>query len=255
MTPEFIFHGRRDENVNYEQSVLFAKRGNNVSLRLVNSDHLLLDQLDNIWSAAVQFFDLCIIHPVKPHFITQVYYLGNAADINRFKTYEDRFLEVFEAAYGDKFYRRTVHLNRIYGKDHTWGAHYIFLVFDKSVGKRNLVGCSYIRPDGKRGATAVLPEYQGHGVGRQLICASFKLFESQFTEISPSDLIMRRLLVSLGFRPVTSESELRHYLSRGAHLLRSIRYQEPDLLYTRSIAACPDTAREFVMFKYQRDFQ
>jgi GNAT superfamily N-acetyltransferase len=214
---------------------------------------MLLDQLDNIWSAAAQFFDLCTTYSIKQQNTIQIYNLANAADVTRFKPYEDTFLNLLKAAYGNKLYEREVHLNRIYGRGHSFGAHYVFLAFSKGIKIDSVTGCSYIRPDGKRGATAVLPQYQGRGIGRQLICASLKLFDKQFTEISPSDLRMKRLLMSLGFQVVTSESELKHNLGKAAHLLRSIRYQDHYILYTRSIPACQYVERELLMFTYHQE--
>jgi predicted esterase YcpF (UPF0227 family)/GNAT superfamily N-acetyltransferase len=252
--PVLIYHGRRDNNVNCEQSIKFAENRDNIALRLIDSDHMLLDQLDKIWPSAVQFFDLCTIHSIKQQNIIQIYNLANAADVTRFKPYEDTFLDLLKAAYGNKLYEREVQLNRIYGQGHSFGPHYVFLAFSKGIKIDNVVGCSYIRSDGKRGATAVLPQYQGRGIGRQLVCASLKLYNKQFTEISPSDLRMKHLLTSLGFRAVTSESELNHNLGRAAHLLRSIRYQDYYIIYTRSIPACQGVERDLVMFIYHQEF-
>ncbi len=200
-------------------------------------------------------FDLCTIYPVKSQITIKVYNLARVADVHRFNSYEDRFLDVLDAAYGDKSHGRELQLNRIYGKGHSFGAHRVFLAFSKVVRNNNLVGCSYIRPDGKRGATAVLPDYQGQGIGRQLLCASIKLFDKQFTEISPSDLRMRYLLTSLGFRPVVLESDLQNKLGKGSSFLHSIRYDGDNMIYTRSIAASRGIKSEFIMFVYQREFQ
>ncbi|PJF34554.1 MAG: esterase [Candidatus Thermofonsia Clade 1 bacterium] len=56
--PILIYHGVHDESVDYRQSVRFAEKRPNVALRLVESDHQLLDQVDTIWSEAIQFFNL-----------------------------------------------------------------------------------------------------------------------------------------------------------------------------------------------------
>jgi hypothetical protein len=53
-----IYHGVHDESVDYRHSVRFAQSRPNVALRLVESDHQLHDQLDNIWAEAIPFFNL-----------------------------------------------------------------------------------------------------------------------------------------------------------------------------------------------------
>lgn len=56
--PILIFHGQRDESVEVEQSQRFAASRPNVDLRVVDSDHQLLDQTDVMWSALQTFFEL-----------------------------------------------------------------------------------------------------------------------------------------------------------------------------------------------------
>ena len=56
--PILIFHGRRDESVDVQQSIRFAEARPNVDLRVVDSDHQLLDQTDAMWMALLMFFDL-----------------------------------------------------------------------------------------------------------------------------------------------------------------------------------------------------
>ncbi len=56
--PTLIFHGRRDESVDYRLSERFARDRDNVTLRLFDSDHRLLDCVDAMWEEMVVFFDL-----------------------------------------------------------------------------------------------------------------------------------------------------------------------------------------------------
>jgi hypothetical protein len=56
--PILIFHGRNDESVDVEQSIRFAETRPNVNLRVVESDHQLLDQTDVMWAAARTFFGI-----------------------------------------------------------------------------------------------------------------------------------------------------------------------------------------------------
>lgn len=54
--PILIYHGTRDEVVDYHQSMRFAENRPNVQLHLVDSDHELLDQVEMVWESAVAFF-------------------------------------------------------------------------------------------------------------------------------------------------------------------------------------------------------
>jgi len=56
--PILIFHGRRDDVIDYHTSLRFANGRENVRVRLVESDHLLHDQLETIWATCVRFFGL-----------------------------------------------------------------------------------------------------------------------------------------------------------------------------------------------------
>lgn len=56
--PILIYHGRRDTVIDYRQSLRFAEERPNVQMRLVDSDHLLHDQLATIWAGCVPFFQL-----------------------------------------------------------------------------------------------------------------------------------------------------------------------------------------------------
>jgi len=56
--PILITHGRRDDVIDFRQSLRFAGGRDNVQVKLVDSDHLLHDQLDAIWADGVNFFGL-----------------------------------------------------------------------------------------------------------------------------------------------------------------------------------------------------
>lgn len=56
--PILIYHGRQDDVVDYRQSLGFASGRENVQVQLVESDHLLHDQLETIWTGCVVFFEL-----------------------------------------------------------------------------------------------------------------------------------------------------------------------------------------------------
>jgi len=56
--PTMIYHGKHDESVPVSQSERFAEGRGNVSLKVVESDHGLLDQLDTMWADMLKFFAL-----------------------------------------------------------------------------------------------------------------------------------------------------------------------------------------------------
>ncbi len=56
--PTLIIHGSKDESVPVSGSQQFAEGRTNVDLRIVDSDHQLLDQTDFIWQATQTFFAL-----------------------------------------------------------------------------------------------------------------------------------------------------------------------------------------------------
>lgn len=56
--PVIIFHGLNDRSVNYQQSVRFALGKQNVTVKLVNSDHEMRDQVELILDTAAEFFGL-----------------------------------------------------------------------------------------------------------------------------------------------------------------------------------------------------
>ncbi len=56
--PILIYHGTHDESVNYQQSVRFAQGRANVDLRLLDSDHQLLDKTEEMLAGIVEFLGL-----------------------------------------------------------------------------------------------------------------------------------------------------------------------------------------------------
>ncbi|GAB4550641.1 MAG: hypothetical protein OHK0023_16810 [Anaerolineae bacterium] len=56
--PILIIHGLRDTVVSHTQSERYAAQHPNVTLRLVDAEHQLSDQLDFIWAEAQAFFGL-----------------------------------------------------------------------------------------------------------------------------------------------------------------------------------------------------
>jgi pimeloyl-ACP methyl ester carboxylesterase len=56
--PALIFHGRADDAVPYQLSEGFAARNPQVTLRVVDSGHELIDVLEDIWSEVRRFLEI-----------------------------------------------------------------------------------------------------------------------------------------------------------------------------------------------------
>ncbi len=54
--PTLLFHGLRDETVDPQLSVDFARSRPNVRLELLDSDHSLTDQLERMWTDTARFY-------------------------------------------------------------------------------------------------------------------------------------------------------------------------------------------------------
>ena len=54
--PTLVFHGLRDEEVDPQLSVDFARGNPNVRLELLNSDHGLTDQMERMWTETARFY-------------------------------------------------------------------------------------------------------------------------------------------------------------------------------------------------------
>lgn len=53
--PTLIYHGKNDDVVDYQQSVKFAEKRPNVDLRLLDSDHQLLDKTEEMLAGIMAF--------------------------------------------------------------------------------------------------------------------------------------------------------------------------------------------------------
>jgi pimeloyl-ACP methyl ester carboxylesterase/GNAT superfamily N-acetyltransferase len=250
--PILIIHGYEDATVPYEFSERFAQLNPNTTLEPVNADHRLLGHLDYIWSTCVQFLDLFEECSGSSNVIIQSYDLTSEDQRNSFLPFREKVLEILESAYGERYYGHDVHLRRFYGESIALGACHAFLAFLEHDGSRDLVGCSYLRRDGKRCATGVLTEYRRVGIGRRLVCESFKYFSRQIAEIDSSDTRMKHLLQTCGFACVGSKEELFDGLGKLKALVTSIHNHNRHVSYTRALPHSHSAPRELVLMKYEK---
>ncbi|WP_449485836.1 GNAT family N-acetyltransferase [Streptomyces avidinii] len=110
------------------------------------------------------------------------------------------------------------------------------------------VGCSYVRGDGRRGATAVAPEHRAHGLGSALVRETVTRHPYQFSEVRPANAAQCRVLEKNGFRAVTDPDAVRRLLGELWEQIVSPPGAGADASYVRFSHAA-STARRYVMYE------
>ncbi len=65
--PTLVFHGQADNTVPVTESITFSKANlGTVTLRILDSDHSLIDQLDKIWQETLSFLSSLTLIPETP---------------------------------------------------------------------------------------------------------------------------------------------------------------------------------------------
>src|SRR5690606_25216899 len=148
------------------------------------SDHDLAPVAEARWEHCVEFFDLDGSKRVRGIQVSS-YVLDSDKDARRFQTILPEVIGVMVDAYGNRVLPPREIVRRLYS-----GGHVVVVATDADSGR--LVGASYIRGDGKRGATAVLRRYQGCGIAGVLVTTSLSYFKHQFTEVREENARMIR---------------------------------------------------------------
>jgi GNAT superfamily N-acetyltransferase len=104
----------------------------------------------------------------------------------------DELLAVLAAGYGDDYRGRELHLARLRHSD-PW------IVVGRSTVTGRVCGLSYVHRNGKRGATAVLPDQRRRGLGSALVRASTDAVRDQWAEIGTDNWRQQALLQHEGF--------------------------------------------------------
>lgn len=150
-------------------------------------------------------------------------------------------LDVLCASYGSLAYASDVHQRRLLLEPQ------LAVVLAEVQNQSKVVACSYVRLDGKRGATAVSPGYRGRGLGTWLVRASLGRIPHQIAEVESGSHLHRQRLFKAGFRYVADEAEIALRIPAVAHLISGFALVDGELVYQRRSRDNPGLVHSFVM--------
>jgi ribosomal protein S18 acetylase RimI-like enzyme len=114
-------------------------------------------------------------------------------DFPRYREISEEVASVLLRSFGDSAYPAELHDRRL-----TTEQQRLFVArFSNTM--ESIIGCSYVRLDGKRGATGVLPEFRGIGVGLALVLESLRELPAQYAEVKVSNSRQIHILSQCGF--------------------------------------------------------
>lgn len=153
----------------------------------------------------------------------------------------DECLGMLQASYGDAY--RGDELNRTRLLDPQTK------VFLARASSGQLLGCSYVYLQGRRGATAVDKTWQRNGIGSSLVTASVEAIPNQWAEVKVSNSAQIHLLSAHQFRHVAGVSEWAGLLGPLLRPLVERVWREGDgrLVYDRWSFHAPFSIGRFVV--------
>ncbi|MGW6691992.1 GNAT family N-acetyltransferase [Streptomyces sp. NPDC054961] len=169
--------------------------------------------------------------------------LSARRDVLAFQQFEAAWLDLLRRSYGEFSHADEVHLERVYGKSYE-----LVLVLTGSPGRLQPVGCSYMRGDGRRGATAVAPEHRARGLGTAIVRETLVRYPHQVSEVRPDNVSQRRVLEKNGFCSVTDPAVVRRMLGGLWDEAASPPAIGADASYVRFSLAAAAT-RRYVMYE------
>uniref|UniRef100_UPI00403FCDAD GNAT family N-acetyltransferase n=1 Tax=Streptomyces sp. f51 TaxID=1827742 RepID=UPI00403FCDAD len=171
--------------------------------------------------------------------------LSRPEDAVVFAAWRQEWLGLLSVSYGRLNHRDELHLARVHGE----GCR-LLLAVEGEGDRARLVGCSYVREDGRRSATAVDPRHRGRGLGHSLVRETVRRFPYQFSEVRPANAAQRRILEKNGFARVADPAAVRRILGPLlSGLIDPSSVRESDGSYVRS---SQDAARKGRYVLYER---
>lgn len=220
--PILIIHGKKDEVVDYRDSISFSvKNERSVKLCLIeDGDHRLTNHLEKIWEICEDFLGDFLATKLVPKL--EILNLDTEQGLHVFKKFESTIMEVFSKAYNDEYLGNDFHKRRILTKSGK--------LFVASIDEE-ICGALYIQPDGKVTSLGILPHFQNRGVAKYLIESSFHHFDYQYCEVKGGRI--KDVMISAGFKPVTSMQNIIKNLEGKEEFISELRRIDGRIYYIR----------------------
>lgn len=183
--------------------------------------------------------------PGTPGFELHWFDLAEAEDRFLFARWREEWLRLLKVSYGAFNHRDDIHLDRVYRHGFR-----LLLVTHMNQGETRLVGSSYVKEkNGRRGATAVDPEYRGNGLGHLIVRETVVQAPYQFSEVRPANVPQCAILEKNGFRRVVDPAAVRRILGQPlSGLVVASSEDETDGSYVRVSRDAVRTER-YVMYE------
>jgi hypothetical protein len=175
------------------------------------------------------------------------YDVSSLRDEQSFLRLRDEVFRLLDEGYGQNSRHPSTYMKRIYEEEHV-----VLLAMENSGQERRIIGCSYIRSDGKRGGTVVDLRCAGNGLGDLLVKETLSRFPAQYSEVRAANGRQRGLLERNGFTPVNDPEVLRRKLRVLAESSWLAPGDEGPLAYIRPSWDDPSRVNKYIMYQKPR---
>lgn len=156
----------------------------------------------------------------------------------KFLPYRREFLEILSHSY-TSYYGDDYQLKRLVEGGATL---YVALVDGR------LVGASYLKPNLRRGGTAVYPEnYRRQGIAEALARASLIDYPQQYTILSDTNEKILSLMHKLAFKGATSVEEIRGIVKDDFTHLSNFAWRGKNFVFTRNSTKRAETRENLTL--------
>ena len=149
-------------------------------------------------------------------------------DFFRYSQIKNQLLTTLNQGYGSFAYPNSVHNYRL-SKEKQYLC--IVRLFESP---QEIIACSYVREDGKRGATTVIPKFRNCGIGSALISETLRVIPRQFGEVDVNNFLHINLLLKKGFIVATEYSEVELRLGSLSEYIISWKKIKEQIVYLRN---------------------